>query len=93
MAELMLRSPSDYLVLDGGLATYLETQFGVNLKNTNLWSARILATNPELIERVHYDYAGEPTWLDAMSFITYSARFITSGRRTDNHHSNLPSKL
>lgn len=42
------------LVLDGGLATELERR-GANL-NDALWSARLLAENPDLIRQVHLDY-------------------------------------
>lgn len=42
------------LVLDGGLATHLET-LGADLRD-DLWSARLLLENPGLIRRVHADY-------------------------------------
>ncbi|MEU3307267.1 homocysteine S-methyltransferase [Nocardiopsis sp. NPDC006832] len=42
------------LVLDGGLATRLEA-YGRDLGD-GLWSARLLAREPELIARVHRDY-------------------------------------
>lgn len=42
------------LVLDGALATELESR-GCNI-NDSLWSAKVLAENPEIIEKVHYDY-------------------------------------
>ncbi|MFI6596922.1 homocysteine S-methyltransferase [Nonomuraea sp. NPDC050536] len=42
------------LVLDGGLSTHLET-LGADLRD-ELWSARLLLENPELIRRVHTDY-------------------------------------
>ncbi len=42
------------LVLDGGLATRLEA-YGRDLGG-GLWSARLLAREPELIARVHRDY-------------------------------------
>lgn len=42
------------LVLDGALATEL-THRGCNL-NHELWSAKILLEQPELIQQVHYDY-------------------------------------
>ncbi|URZ14512.1 homocysteine S-methyltransferase [Clostridium felsineum] len=41
-------------ILDGALATELEKR-GLDL-NDSLWSAKILAKNPEIIEEVHYDY-------------------------------------
>lgn len=42
------------IILDGALATELEKR-GFNI-NDSLWSAKILAENPEAIEDVHYDY-------------------------------------
>lgn len=42
------------IVLDGALATELERR-GYNI-NDSLWSAKILAENPEAIKKVHYDY-------------------------------------
>ncbi|WP_017600250.1 homocysteine S-methyltransferase, partial [Nocardiopsis lucentensis] len=42
------------LVLDGGLATRLES-YGRDLGG-GLWSARLLAEEPELVRRVHADY-------------------------------------
>ncbi|KAF9027550.1 Homocysteine S-methyltransferase [Hymenopellis radicata] len=42
------------IILDGALATLLEAR-GCDL-NHPLWSAKILASQPELIQRVHRDY-------------------------------------
>ncbi|MEU0238022.1 homocysteine S-methyltransferase [Nocardiopsis sp. NPDC006198] len=42
------------LVLDGGLATRLES-YGADLRG-GLWSARLLADGPELVRRAHRDY-------------------------------------
>lgn len=42
------------VVIDGAMATQLEAR-GCNI-NDELWSARMLAENPELIEDVHYNY-------------------------------------
>lgn len=42
------------LILDGGLATELERR-GADLSD-HLWSARLLADNPDLIRQVHLDY-------------------------------------
>lgn len=42
------------VVLDGALATELENR-GLSLAD-ELWSARVLAEQPEAIEAVHYDY-------------------------------------
>lgn len=42
------------MILDGALATELERR-GCDI-NDSLWSAKILAKNPEVIKDVHYDY-------------------------------------
>lgn len=42
------------IILDGALATELERR-GCNINDT-LWSAKVLAENPDIIEKVHYDY-------------------------------------
>lgn len=42
------------LVLDGGLATHLEA-LGADLRD-ELWSARLLLEDPDLIRQVHADY-------------------------------------
>lgn len=42
------------IILDGALATELENR-GCAI-NDSLWSAKILAEKPEMIEKVHYDY-------------------------------------
>lgn len=42
------------IILDGALATELENR-GCYI-NDSLWSAKILAESPEIIEKVHYDY-------------------------------------
>lgn len=42
------------LILDGGLATELERR-GADLSD-DLWSARLLVENPDLIRQVHLDY-------------------------------------
>ena len=42
------------MVIDGSMSTPLE-KMGCDL-NDKLWTARILAEKPELIEKVHYDY-------------------------------------
>ncbi len=42
------------VVVDGAMATELESR-GCNI-NDELWSAKVLAENPELIRQVHYDY-------------------------------------
>jgi homocysteine S-methyltransferase len=44
----------EVVVLDGGLATELEAR-GFDLSD-RLWSARLLLTDPEAIEAIHFDY-------------------------------------
>jgi homocysteine S-methyltransferase len=44
----------ELMILDGGLATELERR-GHDV-SSSLWSARLLQTAPEAIERLHYDY-------------------------------------
>ena len=47
-------SEQGFLLLDGGLATELESR-GYDL-STSLWSAEMLDKDPAAIKRVHYDY-------------------------------------
>ena len=49
-----LISKQKLTVVDGAMATQLEAR-GCNI-NDELWSAKMLAERPELIEAVHYDY-------------------------------------
>ena len=44
----------DVVILDGGLATELEAR-GCDISGS-LWSARVLRSNPDAIEQLHYDY-------------------------------------
>ncbi|HLF74592.1 MAG TPA: homocysteine S-methyltransferase [Anaerolineales bacterium] len=52
IASILDRYPA--LVIDGALATELERR-GCDLKD-ELWSAKVLLEQPELIEGVHFDY-------------------------------------
>lgn len=52
LAELLGREK--LVVVDGAMATELEAR-GCNI-NDSLWSAKVLAEQPELIAQVHYDY-------------------------------------
>jgi homocysteine S-methyltransferase len=52
IASILNRFPA--LVIDGALATELERR-GCNLRD-DLWSARILLEQPEIIRQVHLDY-------------------------------------
>ncbi|RIK38398.1 MAG: hypothetical protein DCC57_20945, partial [Chloroflexi bacterium] len=59
------------MVLDGALATELERR-GADLRD-RLWSASLLAEDPDLIRQVHYDYfvAGA----DVATTASYQATF------------------
>ena len=46
------------LILDGAMATELESK-GLDL-NDALWSAKVLAEQPDVIEQVHYEYFQAP---------------------------------
>lgn len=48
------RGSRQVLILDGGLATHIET-LGEDIDHA-LWSARCLVKNPEVIKRAHADY-------------------------------------
>lgn len=43
------------IILDGGLATQLETKYHCNLDHA-LWSTKVLQVNPQLIKKVHTDF-------------------------------------
>jgi homocysteine S-methyltransferase len=49
-----VRRQKDLIILDGAMATELEGK-GLNL-NDELWSAKVLAEQPQAIKEVHYDY-------------------------------------
>jgi homocysteine S-methyltransferase len=55
------------VIVDGGLATLLESQ-GHDI-STQLWSARLISTNPEAIKRAHVAY------LDAGADVIISATY------------------
>ena len=61
------------IILDGGLATQLEA-WGCDLRD-NLWSARLLRDNPDLIRQVHLDYY----WAGADCAITASYQATYAG--------------
>ena len=65
------------LILDGGLATELETR-GADLSD-DLWSARLLLEDPASIRRLHFDYfeAGADVAISA----SYQASFEGFARR------------
>jgi homocysteine S-methyltransferase len=60
-----------FVILDGAMATELESR-GANL-NHELWSAKILKEDPQLIRNVHFDYlmAGA----DVITTASYQASF------------------
>lgn len=66
------------VILDGGLATQLEAR-GCDLSD-DLWSARLLMDNPELIQQVHLDYfyAGADVGISA-SYQATLAGFVQRG--------------
>ncbi len=72
-----LLSTQPALVLDGGLATELESR-GADLRDA-LWSARLLMDDPEMIRQLHYDYfvAGADVSISA----SYQASFAGFARR------------
>lgn len=66
------------LLLDGGLATEIEAR-GVSL-DSDLWSAKILQTNPQIIYEVHLDYLRAGA--DCITTATYQASvqgFVNAG--------------
>ena len=44
-----------YAIIDGGFATELEAQ-GIGVNDDPLWSAALLADNPQAIEDTHYTF-------------------------------------
>lgn len=66
-----------YLVLDGGLATALETA-GHDL-NDDLWSAKVLLEDPDAIKRVHLNFLRSGA--DCIATASYQASFPGFRRR------------
>ena len=66
-----------FLVLDGGLATALETR-GCDL-NDPLWSAKILLEDPDPIREVHMDFLAAGA--DCIATASYQASFPGLARR------------
>lgn len=66
-----------FLVLDGGLATELEAR-GCDLSD-ELWSARVLLDDPQLIRRVHGDYL--EAGADWITTASYQASIVAFERR------------
>ncbi|WP_285779695.1 homocysteine S-methyltransferase [Microtetraspora sp. NBRC 13810] len=65
------------LVLDGGLATRLEA-LGADLRD-ELWSAKVLVENPELIRRAHLDFFAAGA--DVATSASYQASLPAFARR------------
>jgi len=65
------------VILDGGLATELEAR-GADLGD-ELWSARLLLEDPELLRRVHLDYL--EAGADCITAASYQATFEGLARR------------
>ena len=72
------------LVIDGALATELERR-GCDLKD-DLWSARILLEQPEIIKHVHLDYfrAGADCAITASGVRRNSANWPSARAMTPN---------
>ena len=45
-----------FILVDGGLATLLETKYNQDLNSDPLWSGKLLITNPNIITQAHLDY-------------------------------------
>lgn len=43
------------LIIDGGLGTHMESEYGCDLHDPK-WSTKILDTNPSIVENSHIDY-------------------------------------
>jgi len=69
ISEFLNHQP--FLVLDGGLATALEAR-GCDL-NDELWSAKVLLEDPDLIREVHLDYLAAGA--DCIATASYQASF------------------
>ena len=65
-------SQQGFVILDGALATELEVR-GANL-NHALWSAKLLAENPSLIQQVHEHYL--QVGAHVISTASYQASFL-----------------
>ncbi|GII76085.1 homocysteine S-methyltransferase YbgG [Sphaerisporangium rufum] len=77
-----LPEETDVVILDGGLATHLES-LGHDLGD-ELWSARLLLENPEAILQAHRDYFAAGA--DVATTATYQASFPGFARRGRNEH-------
>ncbi|KAJ1977289.1 hypothetical protein H4R34_003640 [Dimargaris verticillata] len=58
-------------ILDGALGTYLESHHGQTLNDSPLWSAHLLTTDPQLLQRVHTEYLDAGA--DIITTATYQA--------------------
>ena len=54
VTDALRKAPGSVLFLDGGFATHLES-LGQDIQD-DLWSAKLLITNPSIITKAHYDY-------------------------------------
>ncbi|QVQ52564.1 homocysteine S-methyltransferase [Spiractinospora alimapuensis] len=72
-------------ILDGGLATHLET-LGADL-NDELWSARLLTTDPDLIRRTHRDY------FRAGAHVAITASYQATPHNLRTHTTDPPEHL
>ncbi|KAF7846041.1 hypothetical protein BT93_L5496 [Corymbia citriodora subsp. variegata] len=78
----------DILLLDGGLGTTLEDDHGIKFdSSTPLWSAHLLVTNPDLLEKVQQDFV--KAGADIILTPTYQASYdgfvktVVDGERID----------
>ncbi|XP_037626645.1 homocysteine S-methyltransferase [Sebastes umbrosus] len=70
LLRLHMKDQTGPLILDGGLATELESQ-GAKLKGDPLWSARLLHTDPQAIRDAHYRFL--LSGADVITTATYQA--------------------
>ena len=60
--QIRANKAGDVIVLDGGLATQLESVHNANIKHNrnknvgNLWSGNVLLDSPTLVQRAHQVY-------------------------------------
>ncbi len=78
---LEILNHQDVMVLDGGLATAFEAR-GCDL-NDDLWSAKVLMEDPDLIRDVHLDYLRAGA--DCIATASYQATLSGFGRRGLSH--------
>ncbi|KAJ1969324.1 hypothetical protein H4R35_006170 [Dimargaris xerosporica] len=68
---MSVRSEERPRILDGALGTYLESHHGQTLGGSPLWSAHLLTSDPQLLQRVHTEYLAAGA--DIITTATYQA--------------------